>query len=93
VARFGGDEFVVLCDELADPADALQVAQRILEAVARPIRHRAGTCRLGASVGVVLADGHSGADALIERADRAMYVAKARGGAAIEMADPERRAQ
>jgi len=85
VARFGGDEFVVLSEELADSDDALLVAQRILDAVARPIRHRAGTCRLGASVGVVLADGYSGAEALIERADRAMYVAKARGGSAIEM--------
>lgn len=85
VARFGGDEFVVLCEELPDSSDALRVAQRILEAVARPIRHRAGTCRLGASVGVVLADGDSSAEALIERADRAMYVAKARGGAGIEM--------
>ena len=93
VARFGGDEFVVLCEELVDAADALQVAQRILEAVARPIRHRAGTCRLGASVGVVLADGHSSAEALIERADRAMYVAKARGGAAVELANPDHQEQ
>ena len=89
VARFGGDEFVVLCEELAGSDDALQVAQRILDAVDRPIRHRAGTCRLGASVGVVLADGHSSAEALIERADRAMYVAKARGGSAIEMVGQE----
>jgi diguanylate cyclase (GGDEF)-like protein len=90
VARFGGDEFVVLCEELADSDDALLVAQRVLDAVARPIRHRAGTCRLGASVGVVLADGHSSAEALIERADRAMYVAKAGGGSAIEMVGQER---
>jgi diguanylate cyclase (GGDEF)-like protein/PAS domain S-box-containing protein len=85
VARFGGDEFVVLCEELTGPADARRVADRILRAVARPVRHRAGSCRLGASIGVVLADGHSGAEALIERADRAMYRAKGRGGDAIEM--------
>jgi diguanylate cyclase (GGDEF)-like protein len=85
VARFGGDEFVVLCEELTDAADARLVAERILRAVARPITHRAGRCRLGASIGVVLADGHTGAEALIERADRAMYAAKGRGGSAIEM--------
>ena len=89
VARFGGDEFVVLCEDLAGSSDALQVGQRILDAVARPIRHRAGTCRLGASVGVVLDDGRSSAESLIERADRAMYVAKARGGAAVELAGHE----
>jgi len=61
------------------------VAERILQAVRRPIRHRAGRCRLGASIGVVLADGHTSAEALIERADRAMYAAKGRGGSAIEM--------
>jgi GGDEF domain-containing protein len=38
---------------------------------------------------VVLADDHSSAEALIERADRAMYVAKARGGSAIEMVGQE----
>jgi diguanylate cyclase (GGDEF)-like protein/PAS domain S-box-containing protein len=85
LARFGGDEFVVLCEDLAGAADARRVARRILRAVGRPIRHRAGTCRLGASIGVVLADGRSSAEALIEQADHAMYVAKGRGGAAIEM--------
>jgi len=84
VARFGGDEFVVLCEELAGAA-ARRLAQRVLRALRRPIRHRAGTCRLGASIGVALAGGHIGAEALIERADRAMYRAKRRGGAAVEI--------
>jgi diguanylate cyclase (GGDEF)-like protein/PAS domain S-box-containing protein len=85
VARFGGDEFVVLCEELNDAEDALLVAERILEEVARPIRHSAGTARLGVSIGVVLADGPAGAEALIELADRAMYRAKHRGGSAVEL--------
>jgi diguanylate cyclase (GGDEF)-like protein len=86
VARFGGDEFVVLCEDLTDPADAVRVAERILEEVCRPIRHGAGRCRLAASVGVVLADGPTSGAALIEAADQAMYRAKRRGGAAVELA-------
>jgi diguanylate cyclase (GGDEF)-like protein/PAS domain S-box-containing protein len=87
VARFGGDEFVVLCEELSDAEDAARVARRILESLGRPVHHREGRCRLGASIGVVLSDGQADAEALIERADRAMYRAKRRGGAAIELID------
>ena len=74
-----------LCGDLTGSDDALQVADRMLEEVSRPIRHRAGRSRLGASIGVVLADGETTAEALIEAADRAMYRAKARGGAAVEL--------
>jgi len=86
VARFGGDEFVVLCENLADPGDALRVADRILAEVGRPVRHRSGRARLSASIGVVLADGPGNGAALIEAADEAMYRAKRRGGAAVELA-------
>jgi diguanylate cyclase (GGDEF)-like protein/PAS domain S-box-containing protein len=87
VARFGGDEFVVLCEELADDADAVRVAERILEEVSSPIHHSAGTCQLSASIGAVLAGtgGSMSAEALIEEADRAMYRAKYRGGSALEL--------
>jgi diguanylate cyclase (GGDEF)-like protein/PAS domain S-box-containing protein len=86
VARFGGDEFVVLCEDLADPGDALRVADRILADLGRPIRHRSGQARLSASIGVVLADGRGSGAALIEAADDAMYRAKRRGGASVELA-------
>ena len=85
VARFGGDEFVVLCEDLADAADIVRVAERILEELTRPIQHRDGTCRLAASIGVVLAGGPTSSAALIEAADRAMYRAKRRGGASVEL--------
>jgi len=85
VARFGGDEFVVLCEDLADPADALRVADRILADLGRPIQHRSGLARLSASIGVVMADGPGSGAALIEAADEAMYRAKRRGGAAVEL--------
>jgi diguanylate cyclase (GGDEF)-like protein/PAS domain S-box-containing protein len=87
VARFGGDEFVVLCEDLTGRDDAFQVAERVLEALRRPIPHRAGTCQLAASIGVVLADGQRDPADLIEAADHAMYRAKGRGGASIEFSD------
>ena len=40
VARFGGDEFVVLCEDLADRREALEIAARVEAAVARPARAR-----------------------------------------------------
>ena len=89
VARFGGDEFVVLCEDLKDPADAVQVADRLLEELRRPIPHRAGIGELSASIGVVLADGATSGTALIEAADHAMYRAKRRGGGAVELAGGE----
>jgi len=85
VARFGGDEFVVLCEDLADPGDALRVADRILADLGRPIQHGSGLARLSASIGVVMADGPGSGAALIEAADEAMYRAKRRGGAAVEL--------
>ncbi|HVW34265.1 MAG TPA: sensor domain-containing diguanylate cyclase [Acidimicrobiia bacterium] len=84
VARFGGDEFVVLCEDLAG-AGAIRVAERILAEVSRPIRHRAGAAHLTASIGIVLAGRPTSGVALIEAADRAMYRAKRRGGNALEV--------
>ena len=89
VARFGGDEFVVLCANLATEDDALVIAQRILDELRLPIVHRAGTWCLSASIGVVMAGPTSSSAALIEAADRAMYRAKRRGGALVEFGSGE----
>ena len=88
VARFGGDEFVVLCEDVADGAAAVGVAERIIDELALPIRHRAGLSRLTASVGVVLAGAGTGSAELIEAADGAMYRAKRRGGGTVEVHGP-----
>lgn len=85
VARFGGDEFVVMCEGFTGVAEARELAERILVMVAQPVPHRDGVAQVGASIGVVLAAGHLGAADLIEDADRAMYRAKRRGGAGIEI--------
>jgi diguanylate cyclase (GGDEF)-like protein len=77
VARFGGDEFVVLLDRVASNVAIAPVLRRLEAAFERPIAIPQGNVKLGVSVGVALAgvDG-STAEELIRAADRAMYAAK-----------------
>ncbi|BCJ47796.1 hypothetical protein GCM10010168_21550 [Actinoplanes ianthinogenes] len=80
VVRLGGDEFVLLCPGLPE-AEAIGLAERVLDEVARPIVFRGVTLDLGASVGIaaygpdeVAADGD-----MLRTADHAMYQAKRQG--------------
>jgi diguanylate cyclase (GGDEF)-like protein len=85
VARLGGDEFIVLCDRLEEPGEAVAVAQRVLGALRVPFALPAGEATLTASVGIALAELGEAPDALVGRADQAMYAAKRRGDA-LELA-------
>jgi diguanylate cyclase (GGDEF)-like protein len=77
VARFGGDEFVVLAGELDRPEDAGMIAEKIADMVSVPLPVDGATERIGCSIGIsVYPDDADTAEALIERADRAMYAAK-----------------
>ncbi len=88
VSRFGGDEFTILCAE-SDLESANRVAERVLEAFARPFIHGAEEFHLSVSVGVSLSDPLAAdPDALLREADRAMYVAKQHGRGRIELFDP-----
>jgi len=80
LARVGGDEFVVLMENLNNDEDASVAGSRLLNALADPFFVDGNELLLSASVGVSLFPEH-GTDlsALQERADRAMYVAKSRG--------------
>ena len=82
VARFGGDEFVVLCEDI-DSSAALRVAERLRAAVRQPLPGIPDALALTASVGVAVhdPDGTPGPDAatLVEQADAAMYRSKAGG--------------
>jgi diguanylate cyclase (GGDEF)-like protein/PAS domain S-box-containing protein len=90
VARFGGDEFVVLCDEVAGEDAAVQVAERLTDALSRPISLPEGDVFVTASAGVALSvHGTDSAARLLRDADTAMYMAKERGRARIEVFDPE----
>jgi diguanylate cyclase (GGDEF)-like protein len=88
VARFGGDEFVVLSEETTDGRDALLVADRLQHALSAPFMLDDEEHFLTASIGVALATGrYEGADELMRDADAAMYRAKERGRAQCELFD------
>jgi len=78
VARFGGDEFIVVCTGLHGPEDAMEIAQRLLDSLAAP-SVGGGGMPISASVGVAFADGCTDADGLLRDADAAMYQAKRSG--------------
>jgi len=89
VARFGGDEFTILCESLGGVLEAIGIADRLQRLLAEPIRAGGAKLRLSASIGVALAepgDPISG-ERLVEDADAAMYRAKERGGARAELFD------
>jgi diguanylate cyclase (GGDEF)-like protein len=90
VGRFGGDEFVVVCEDLIDEAGALDIAERVLQALQEPFSTPAGGRMLSASIGVATCSIHNPmeADSLIRAADRAMYRAKMEGKARIMSAHP-----
>lgn len=83
-ARFGGDEFVLLCVG-ADARHAGDIATRIGAALAEPVPLPQGEVVLTASIGVVTARGGAHPDGLIADADAAMYQAKQSGRARYEL--------
>ncbi|HEX6713285.1 MAG TPA: bifunctional diguanylate cyclase/phosphodiesterase, partial [Thermoleophilaceae bacterium] len=88
VARFGGDEFVILCEDAAGRAETEEIAGRIAEALARPFKVGDQEVVLTASAGIVIAnDTHTDAGALLRDADTAMYRAKDRGRANAQIFD------
>jgi diguanylate cyclase (GGDEF)-like protein/PAS domain S-box-containing protein len=90
VARFGGDEFVVLMQHVADRGELHDVAQRILDAVASPIVVSGESVGVGASVGIATAAGpDDDPDALVRNADAAMYRAKEHGRGRYEFFRPD----
>ncbi len=80
VARQGGDEFLILLQDLNAPYDAGHVASRILSFLARPLRVAGHEFHVTGSIGVTLYPGDGeDIDSLIKNADIAMYEAKQRG--------------
>ena len=79
VARFGGDEFLLLLNGVRDLSDATRVAENIRAKALDPIVIEAGEIQVTMSVGVTLAGLHENVDALVKRADQAMYAAKRAG--------------
>lgn len=81
VARIGGDEFVILLPGLAEAARLTDRAARLIAALSAPIPWQDQTCRIGASIGLILPGLHSSRDpaVLLADADAALYAAKRAG--------------
>jgi diguanylate cyclase (GGDEF)-like protein len=88
VARFGGDEFVVLCDDVPSEGDVEAIAERILGAFERPFEVASRELFVTPSVGIAVAAGPDQQPAaLIRDADAAMYRAKEQGRGRYELFD------
>ena len=89
VARLGGDEFAIILDG-TDLIHAVDVANRVLQALRDPFTVNGRDIDIRASIGVTVEDGHSvGADALLCEADIAMYAAKSGGRDCFVRFEPE----
>jgi diguanylate cyclase (GGDEF)-like protein/PAS domain S-box-containing protein len=86
VARFGGDEFVVLLEDMNDREHALRVAEKIVRESARPLRFEERDVVATVSIGVAFAHGGVQEEDLLRRADAALYQAKAAGRGAYRVA-------
>ena len=80
VARFAGDEFLILCEDVGGAVDADQIAQRIVDAVSVPMSLLGHVVNLSVRMGVTLSsDSANDADMLIMEAETAMRLAKQDG--------------
>ncbi|HEX8859654.1 MAG TPA: EAL domain-containing protein [Actinomycetes bacterium] len=94
VARFGGDEFTILCENIENESHALAIAERVGRVAATPFVLGDAEVFVTMSIGIALGTGpRARPAALIENADAAMYRAKARGGNRHEVFDHDMRAR
>ncbi|MBN1537682.1 MAG: EAL domain-containing protein [Anaerolineales bacterium] len=88
VARFGGDEFAILLDDISQASDATRAAERIIEEISLPVEIRGHQVVTTASIGIALTStGYTNPDEMMRDADTAMYRAKAGGKARHEVFD------
>lgn len=82
VARFGGDEFAILLEDIQDISDAINVAKRIQESLKLPLHLNGHQISIAASIGIALScSGYEEPSGLLRDADVAMYRAKEQGKA------------
>ena len=88
IARMGGDEFVVLAEDLESDSEALAVAERVVHALEEPFEVGSTEVAMLASVGVSVShDPEANPEDLLREADVAMYRAKRAGGRRLELFD------
>src|SRR5690606_35465097 len=94
MARFGGDEFMLLLEEVDNQQTVLQIADRIQECLKDPFELSGREIRVGSSVGITLGDAHYlDPDDVLRDADLALYEAKRRGKAQYVIFDSKMRNQ
>ncbi|MBU2871864.1 GGDEF and EAL domain-containing protein [Colwellia sp. E2M01] len=80
LARFGGDEFVMILDELEHPDDCIVILKRILDSISKTVLLKNKAIQVSASIGVTIyPQDNSNSDQLLRHADQAMYIAKNTG--------------
>jgi diguanylate cyclase (GGDEF)-like protein len=87
VARFGGDEFAVLAEDIGNERGATRIAERVAETLTRPFILRGREHFVSASIGIAIGEGSEAPEALIRDADSALYRAKERGRGRYEIFD------
>ena len=96
VARFGGDEFVVICSDVRESTEACAIAQHLLDTFEEPIEIDGSDYGTSASVGIAMTvpgSRRNSAETLLRNADTAMYRAKEGGRGRWELFDDEMRAE
>ena len=84
VSRFGGDEFVIMCEN-ADEDTVGDIAQRVITALALPFELGSATATIGVSVGLAIEPAATvSAEDLLNHADAALYDAKGRGRGRVQ---------
>jgi diguanylate cyclase (GGDEF)-like protein/PAS domain S-box-containing protein len=93
VARFGGDEFCVLLENVRDETEGIPAALRLLTAINEPVRVGDHTLSGTASIGIALGTVDDDSRQLIRNADIATYLAKENGRNRIELYDERMRSE
>jgi diguanylate cyclase (GGDEF)-like protein len=89
IARLGGDEFAVLIESTDDVGEVLAMADRIVNAIARPFALGGKEVFVSASIGIARTGHGETADELVRNADVAMYIAKTRGKGRYVLFEPD----
>ncbi|HBX68075.1 MAG TPA: hypothetical protein DEH25_01445 [Chloroflexi bacterium] len=89
-ARFGGDEFVVMLENITHPEDIAQVAEKLTYEISRPVTIQGSPYSLSVSIGIsIYPNDGSQIDQIIQNADAAMYRAKLRGKNTYQFYTPD----
>ncbi|UCU97896.1 putative bifunctional diguanylate cyclase/phosphodiesterase [Acidovorax radicis] len=88
VARVGGDEFLILLEDVTSVAACVAVANRVLAALAKPFDIAGKNVQIACSIGIVVHPDHGDRTKLVANADAAMYAAKRAGGSCYALFEP-----